>query len=87
MSSPSSELSHQINQLSNSEKIKFMKLLQTFKGGSLEKGLILAKTKENTEEKESSKPGVINLLGGFIKNRLKGVISFMKPNFTKKNIE
>ena len=76
------ELSNQIHNLSNSKKIRFAKLLKTFKGGA-NSSLQVIKENTNTTSEEKPKRGLKQLLGGFINSRIEGLKDLVTPNFLK----
>lgn len=84
-------LSDELNKLSNNEKIKFAKILKTFKGGA-HPILDIAKQKNGDNYTTSNHEGSNNysykglnknMLGGFIGNTIKTLITHITPTYFK----
>ena len=82
-------LSEELNNLTNKEKIKFAKLLKTFKGGA-DTSLEVAKyqssnNKDAKDTKNYNQSGGVlkQLLGGFIGGRLQALKEYMTPKSLK----
>ena len=83
-------LSEELNNLTNKEKIKFTKLLKTFKGDA-HSSLEVAKSSSSNIKDENKgannnqqKRGLVHLIGGFLGERLQALKNYVSSNNLKK---